>query len=201
MEQFTTPMPLPQRQTRLGGSGEALAVQATAEEPTHAELLDVIHGARAALEGKIETVAEEVNLLRADPSKVSDKRFLDVKAKLRVMNIMLLYTARLKVISGGRLQLFEHPEEVWRWLEMCDKVGPGPSGRSGVGSARTSGVDGTDWRKHGDALTWVSAQHCDDSVSRIEIQQDGTMVVVDPEQAVELADSSDVEAWVLSVDY
>ncbi|KAJ1149434.1 hypothetical protein NDU88_002244 [Pleurodeles waltl] len=46
----------------------------------------------------------------------------------------------------------------------------------------------------------VSAQRWDDSVSRIEIQQDGTMRVVDPEKAVELAGSSDMEAGVLYVD-
>ncbi|KAJ1134625.1 hypothetical protein NDU88_001076 [Pleurodeles waltl] len=115
---------------------------------------------------------------------------------------MLLYPARLKVISGGKLQFFEHPEEVWRWLEMRDRVGPGPSRRSGVGSARTSGVDGSDWRRHGDGPSRVSAQRCDDSdsVSRIEIQQNGTMAVVDPEQAVELAGPSNVEAGMLSVD-
>ncbi|KAJ1134624.1 hypothetical protein NDU88_001075 [Pleurodeles waltl] len=71
MEQYTTP--LPQRQTRTGGLGEALEVPATAGEPTCTELLATIHGARVALEGKIETVAVEVNLLRADLRKVSDK--------------------------------------------------------------------------------------------------------------------------------
>ncbi|KAJ1188357.1 hypothetical protein NDU88_005118 [Pleurodeles waltl] len=36
--------------------------------------------------------------------------------KLCTMNIryMLLYPARLKVISGGKSQFFDHPEEVWR---------------------------------------------------------------------------------------
>ncbi|KAJ1203137.1 hypothetical protein NDU88_006931 [Pleurodeles waltl] len=88
---------------------------------------------------------------------------------------MLLYPARLRVTSRGKSQFFDHPEEVWRWLEMWYKVGLGPSGRSGVGSARTSGVDGTDWRRRGDGPLRVSAQRCDNSVSRIEIQQDGTM--------------------------
>ncbi|KAJ1130956.1 hypothetical protein NDU88_009300 [Pleurodeles waltl] len=132
----------------------------------------------------------------------SRKGFLEVKAKLRAMNIryMLLYQARLKVISGGKPQFFDHPEEVLIWLEMWDKVGPGPSGRSKVGSARTSGVGGTDWRRHGEGPLQVAAQRCDNSVSRIEIQQVGTMAVVDPEQAVELADSSDGGAEMFSVD-
>ncbi|KAJ1199842.1 hypothetical protein NDU88_003674 [Pleurodeles waltl] len=73
MEQYTMPTPLPQRQICIGGSGEALDAPATAGEPTHAELLASIHGARVALEGKIETVAVKVNLLRADLRKVSDK--------------------------------------------------------------------------------------------------------------------------------
>ncbi|KAJ1200805.1 hypothetical protein NDU88_004626 [Pleurodeles waltl] len=66
------------------------------------------------------------------------------------------------------------------------RVGPGPFGQSGVGSAHTSGVDDTDWRRHEDRPSRVSAQRCDDSdsVRRIEIQQDGTMAVVDPEQPV-----------------
>ncbi|KAJ1093349.1 hypothetical protein NDU88_006453 [Pleurodeles waltl] len=303
----------------FGGSGEALAVPATAEEPSCAELLGAIHGARVAMERKIETVAVEVNLLQADLRKISDKvevvegsfvdlqtevgtlrkqmaqvtftvgtlearledsegrsrrnnvrllgfperaegstvecfveewtrevlqlvglsrvfvverahralvapprpgapqraiiarllnykdmdcilqtaretdraifenckisiypdytnkvkssrkGFLEVKAKLRAMNIryMLLYPARLKVFSRGKSQFFDHPEEVQRWREMWDKVGPGPSGQSGVGSARTSGVNGTDWRRSGDGPLRVSAQRFHNSVSRI----------------------------------
>ncbi|KAJ1143726.1 hypothetical protein NDU88_010031 [Pleurodeles waltl] len=134
----------------------------------------------------------------------SRKGFLEVKAKLCAMNIryMLLYPSRLKVISGGKTQFLEHPEEVWRWLEMWDKVFPGPSRRSGVGSTRIAGVDGSDWRRREDGLSQVSAQRCadSDSVSRIEIPQDGTMAIVDPEQVVELAGSLDVAAGLLSVD-
>ncbi|KAJ1139760.1 hypothetical protein NDU88_006127 [Pleurodeles waltl] len=73
MEQYTTPMPLPQRHTHTGGSAEALEEPATEGEPTRAELLATIHGAGVALEAKIEMVAVEVNLLRADLRKVSDK--------------------------------------------------------------------------------------------------------------------------------
>ncbi|KAJ1217390.1 hypothetical protein NDU88_004984 [Pleurodeles waltl] len=83
---------------------------------------------------------------------------------------------------------------------MRDRVVLDPSGRSGVGLVRTSGADGTDWRRRGDGPSRVSAQRCDNSVSRIEIQQDGTIAVVDTEQAVELAGPSDMEAVVQSVD-
>ncbi|KAJ1196930.1 hypothetical protein NDU88_000793 [Pleurodeles waltl] len=73
MEQYTTPVPLPQCQTCSGESGDVLSMPVTAEEPSRAELLAATQGSRIALEGKIETVAVEVNLLRADFQKVSDK--------------------------------------------------------------------------------------------------------------------------------
>ncbi|KAJ1153284.1 hypothetical protein NDU88_006045 [Pleurodeles waltl] len=195
MEQYTTSTPLPQRQTRLGGLGEALEEPVTGGEPTRANLLAAMQGSTVALEGKIETVAVEVKLLQADLRKV--------KAKLRALNIrfMLLYTALLKVISGGKTQFFEHPAEVWRWLEIWDRVGPGPSGRSGIGSARTR-VDGMDWMRNGEGPAQVSAQQCvdSDSCSRIEIHQDGTIAVVDPEQAVVLVGPLDMEDGVISDD-
>ncbi|KAJ1160284.1 hypothetical protein NDU88_000786 [Pleurodeles waltl] len=77
----------------------------------------------------------------------SRNSFLEVKAKLRAMNIrfMLLYPGRLKVLSGGRSLFFEQPEEVWRWLEMWDKAALGrPAGTTGEVN-RASGVDGSDW--------------------------------------------------------
>ncbi|KAJ1155588.1 hypothetical protein NDU88_008317 [Pleurodeles waltl] len=43
------------------------------EEPSRPERLVAIQGSRVALEVKIETVVVEVNLLRADLRKVSDK--------------------------------------------------------------------------------------------------------------------------------
>ncbi|KAJ1145548.1 hypothetical protein NDU88_011834 [Pleurodeles waltl] len=103
-----------------------------------------------------------------------------------------------EALRGGR----SSPSARTGWLEMRDKVGPGPSGQSGVGSARTSGVDGSDWMRRGAGLSWVTAQrdNVSDSVSRIEIQQDGTIARVDPEQVVELAGPLDVEAGLISVD-
>ncbi|KAJ1082972.1 hypothetical protein NDU88_003133 [Pleurodeles waltl] len=71
MEQYTTPVPLPQRQTRSRVTGDVLSMPVTAEEPSRAELLAAIQGSRLVLEEKIETVA--VNLLHADLRKVSDK--------------------------------------------------------------------------------------------------------------------------------
>ncbi|KAJ1099546.1 hypothetical protein NDU88_004647 [Pleurodeles waltl] len=66
-------VPLPQRQTRLGGNGDGVSTPVNPEEPSRAELLAAIQGSRVTLEGKIEMVAVEVNLLRADHRKVSDK--------------------------------------------------------------------------------------------------------------------------------
>ncbi|KAJ1112528.1 hypothetical protein NDU88_000791 [Pleurodeles waltl] len=73
MEQYTMPVPLPQRQTQLGGPRDVLSTLVTAEEPSKAELLAAIQCSRVALEGKIETVVVEVNLFRADLRKVFDK--------------------------------------------------------------------------------------------------------------------------------
>ncbi|KAJ1198313.1 hypothetical protein NDU88_002155 [Pleurodeles waltl] len=73
MEQYTTPIPVSLHQTHLGGAGEVHGTPAAVEEPSWAELLAAIQASRVALEGKIETMAVEVNLLRADLRKVSDK--------------------------------------------------------------------------------------------------------------------------------
>ncbi|KAJ1091260.1 hypothetical protein NDU88_004387 [Pleurodeles waltl] len=73
MEQYTTTVPMPQRVTRVAGSDDGQSGLLSVEEPLRAEILTAIQGSRVALEGKIETVAVEVNLLRADLRKVSDK--------------------------------------------------------------------------------------------------------------------------------
>ncbi|KAJ1144308.1 hypothetical protein NDU88_010608 [Pleurodeles waltl] len=70
MEQYTTPVALLWWLTGLEVSGEAPGALLSAGEPSQAELLAVIQGS---LEGKIETVAVEVNLLRADLRKALDK--------------------------------------------------------------------------------------------------------------------------------
>ncbi|KAJ1135608.1 hypothetical protein NDU88_002046 [Pleurodeles waltl] len=71
MGQYTTPVVLPQRAARLEVSGYAAGMALNSEEPSRAELLVVIQGSWVALEGKIETVAVEVNLLQPDLQKVS----------------------------------------------------------------------------------------------------------------------------------
>ncbi|KAJ1208285.1 hypothetical protein NDU88_003671 [Pleurodeles waltl] len=73
LEQYTTPVALPQRTARLEVNGDAASTPLSAGEPSQMELLAAIQGSRVALEGKMETVAVEVNLLRADLRKVSDK--------------------------------------------------------------------------------------------------------------------------------
>ncbi|KAJ1168354.1 hypothetical protein NDU88_000280 [Pleurodeles waltl] len=103
----------------------------------------------------------------------SRKGFMEFKAKLRAMNIrfMLLYPAHLKVLSGGKSYFFERPEEVWRWLEMWDKVAPGRPEGSGGAPRRASGSGSPAWRSHGSGRL-VETFH------RVEIQRDGTMAVV-----------------------
>ncbi|KAJ1145983.1 hypothetical protein NDU88_012266 [Pleurodeles waltl] len=70
MGQYTTPVVLPQRMAGLEVSGEAVGTLMNTKESSRVELLAAIQGSRVALEGKIETVAVEVNLLRADLRKV-----------------------------------------------------------------------------------------------------------------------------------
>ncbi|KAJ1145579.1 hypothetical protein NDU88_011865 [Pleurodeles waltl] len=93
---------------------------------------------------------------------------------------MLLYPGRLKVLSGGRSHFFEHREEVWRWLEIWDKVTLGRSERTGGVAHRASEADGKDWRTRGGSQLegTVAQMAAADSAHRIEIQQDGTMAVV-----------------------
>ncbi|KAJ1180849.1 hypothetical protein NDU88_006064 [Pleurodeles waltl] len=73
MEQYNTPVPLPQRHVCLEGGDEGQTGMTTIEEPSRVEILAAIQGSRVGLEGKIETVAVEVNLLWANLRKVSDK--------------------------------------------------------------------------------------------------------------------------------
>ncbi|KAJ1117519.1 hypothetical protein NDU88_005718 [Pleurodeles waltl] len=73
MEQYTTPVVLPQCVARLEVSGGAVGTPLNTKEPSRAELLAAIQGSRVALEGKIEMVAVDSNLLRVDLRKVSDK--------------------------------------------------------------------------------------------------------------------------------
>ncbi|KAJ1119490.1 hypothetical protein NDU88_007675 [Pleurodeles waltl] len=162
MELYSTPVPLPQSPDRSEVSGDDMTVPMNPEEPSRAELLAPIQGSRVGLEGKTETVAVEVNLLRADLWKVSDK---------------------VKVAEGSIVEL--QTEEVWRWLEMWDKVAPGRKEGTGGVALRASGVESPDWRsceagRLVDAVTGGSAM---DSNHRVETQQDGTMAVVSSGQA------------------
>ncbi|KAJ1170445.1 hypothetical protein NDU88_002322 [Pleurodeles waltl] len=106
----------------------------------------------------------------------------------------------MKVLSGGKSHFFDHPEEVWRWLEIWDKAGMGCSVRPTRGAARTSGVNDTDWRKRGESQTQISAQGTSGADGRVEIQQEGTMAVVVPEMTDESTDPSDVRMESVSVD-
>ncbi|KAJ1096876.1 hypothetical protein NDU88_002007 [Pleurodeles waltl] len=69
MEQYTTPVPLPQRTARSEVSGDDMRVPLNPKKPSRAELLAAIQGSRVALEGKKETAAVEVNLLWAELRK------------------------------------------------------------------------------------------------------------------------------------
>ncbi|KAJ1152391.1 hypothetical protein NDU88_005166 [Pleurodeles waltl] len=161
MEQYTTPVPPPQRHTRLGGSEDSQSVATTTVEPSGAEIFAAIQDSRVALEGKIETVAVEVNLLRADWWMMESSI---VELQMEV----------------GALRKQMQPEKVWIWLEMWDKATPGSLVRTGGVAHRASGVDGPDWRTHGGSLLegTVARGSAVDPALRIETQQDGTVAVV-----------------------
>ncbi|KAJ1139436.1 hypothetical protein NDU88_005808 [Pleurodeles waltl] len=126
----------------LGGPEDALGGPRTAGEPSRVERFAAIQGSRVALEGKIGTVAVEVNLLRMDLRRVSEKvkvvegsivelqaevgslrkQIVQVKAKLRAIKVryMLLYLAHLKLISGRKAHFFNRPSG---GLEMDGALG------------------------------------------------------------------------------
>ncbi|KAJ1206935.1 hypothetical protein NDU88_002328 [Pleurodeles waltl] len=66
MEQYTTAMAAQQRITWVAGSDDGQSGLLPVKEPSQAEILAAIQGSRVVLEGKIEMVAVEVNLLQAD---------------------------------------------------------------------------------------------------------------------------------------
>ncbi|KAJ1153486.1 hypothetical protein NDU88_006245 [Pleurodeles waltl] len=72
------------------------------------------------------------------------------------------------------------PKEVWRWLEMWDKVTPGRPERTGLAVHRASGVDGPDWRTRGESQMEGSTEQVVDIDNRTEIQQDKTVAEVTP---------------------
>ncbi|KAJ1105913.1 hypothetical protein NDU88_003316 [Pleurodeles waltl] len=149
MEQYTTVVPTPQRDTRLAGSEDGQSGLLPAEELSQAEILAAIQGSRVALEGNIETVAVKMNLLRADLRKVSDK---------------------VKVAKGSIVELQAEVETL---------RGTGQAtGTSGVVN-RASGADGSDWRnREGERTVSMDQGVVDVPPPRIEIQQDRTMAVV-----------------------
>ncbi|KAJ1132212.1 hypothetical protein NDU88_010539 [Pleurodeles waltl] len=63
----------PAAYSEIGGEWRCCGTLLNTAEPLQVELRAAIQGSRVALEGKIETVAVEVNLLRAELQKVSNK--------------------------------------------------------------------------------------------------------------------------------
>ncbi|KAJ1139743.1 hypothetical protein NDU88_006110 [Pleurodeles waltl] len=108
----------------------------------------------------------------------SRKGFLEVKAKLHSLNIqnMLLYPAWLKVLHDDKSNFFDMPEDVWKWLEVWDKVPPEGARSWGKETGTTWGTLNSNWRSREKAspqeLSGGGA-----SPNRIEIQEDGTMAV------------------------
>ncbi|KAJ1144461.1 hypothetical protein NDU88_010759 [Pleurodeles waltl] len=120
LEQYTTLVHLPQRHVRPGGE-DGQSVARTVEKPSQAEILAAIQGSRVALEGKIETLAVEVNLLRADLRKVSDK------VKVVEGSIMELQTE----VGALRKQMVQ-PNSMVRRLEASLEDAEGCSLRNNI---------------------------------------------------------------------
>ncbi|KAJ1202082.1 hypothetical protein NDU88_005885 [Pleurodeles waltl] len=71
-------------------------------------------------------------------------------------------------------------EEVWRWLEMWDKAVPVRTEGAGGIASRASGAESLVWRSRmaGSLKDTGTGRSAVDSIPRVEIQQDRTMVVV-----------------------
>ncbi|KAJ1194082.1 hypothetical protein NDU88_003377 [Pleurodeles waltl] len=110
IEQYTTPASLMQRQMWMSEPGDDLGTPAAVEELPQAELLVAIQGLRVALEGKIETVAVEVNLLQEDIQKVSDKvkvakgSILELQTEVGALQKQMAQVTSKAGVMEGRLK-------------------------------------------------------------------------------------------------
>ncbi|KAJ1128701.1 hypothetical protein NDU88_007076 [Pleurodeles waltl] len=125
MGQYTTPISGLQRQTRVGGPGGVPKAPAPAEEPFSVELLAAIQGSRVVLEGKIEAVAVEVNLLRTDLRKFQDvtdcligDQTVHCKNKKRVKENRLAKDLNLE----ETIQIARSMEDAAIWIKEMDNV-------------------------------------------------------------------------------
>ncbi|KAJ1098193.1 hypothetical protein NDU88_003309 [Pleurodeles waltl] len=150
------------------GAGEETGADLIAGEPSKAELLAPIHGSRAALEGKIELVALEVNLLRADHRKVSERVQITEGSISKLRDeVTTLWKQMAEVTSrAGNL---ETREDVRRWLEVWVKVP-----REGAGSWWKG--DGTTCEAcNSNSRSRESSSGGEESPTRVEMQEEGTM--------------------------
>ncbi|KAJ1209137.1 hypothetical protein NDU88_004515 [Pleurodeles waltl] len=184
MEQYTTPVAPHWWPAGLEVSGDAAGAPLSAGEPSRAELLAAIQGSRVALEGKIETVAVEINLLRADLRKVSDKvkvaegSIAELQSEVGTLQSQVAQAtstvgrleARLDDAEGrsrrNNVRLLGFPERA-----KGSAVAPGRPEGSGGATRRASGSGSPDRRSHGSGRL-VESCH------RVEIRREGTMVVV-----------------------
>ncbi|KAJ1214360.1 hypothetical protein NDU88_001979 [Pleurodeles waltl] len=179
VEQYTTSAPLPQHPTWHGGLGDDPITSVTVEEPSRADLLAAIQGSRVALTGKIETLAMEVNLFRADLWKVSDKfRVAEGPIVELQMDVDTLQKQMAQVTSrSGALEA--------RWRT--------PRAHSAVGTMGGSG--GPNWRACFEGRMDNLPRNGGSDSNGIESRQGGTVAMVcpglftmldDPTQALEL---------------
>ncbi|KAJ1173782.1 hypothetical protein NDU88_005608 [Pleurodeles waltl] len=121
---------------------------------------------------------QEISIYLDYSTKVQTARktFLAVKAKLRFMSLryMLLYLARLKVISGGTECFFDTREDVWYWLEVWEKVlnEQNPAWRNGARKRAMKVSNGRGTRNTSEIAVRQSSERTE--IGIVEIQADET---------------------------
>ncbi|KAJ1215373.1 hypothetical protein NDU88_002982 [Pleurodeles waltl] len=136
MEQYTTAVALPQQLARSEVSGDVADMPLSAGELSRAVLLAANQGSRVALEGKIDTVAVEVNLLRADLRKVSDKEkaaegsIMELQSEVGILRMQMAQATstvgRLEVVSlsgSSYASIMAHRNKVVKALKVLFEDG------------------------------------------------------------------------------
>ena len=99
-------------------------LESSSQESCYRDRAAILRAARETENPQFEN--HKISIYPDYTQKVQDSRksYLEVKRKLREMDIkyMLLYPAKLRVIHAGKSYFFKHPNEVWNWLDMADKI-------------------------------------------------------------------------------
>ncbi|KAJ1145727.1 hypothetical protein NDU88_012011 [Pleurodeles waltl] len=136
-----------------------------------------MQGYRAAFEGKIETVAIKVNVLRADlQSEVAT-----LPKQIAVFPLRSEAQADIAaVLFGGKSHFFDTPEDVWQCLEVWDKVVSKQVGSWQAGVRGSLGARCPDCRTRKAPTSEETFEPGGESSASIVIQGDGTIALASP---------------------